>query len=946
MGVCCLMLLWLPLNRSLSQGSVMEIDQTFLQDSLNQWHSLLPYLEILQDSADQIDPEKLEDKTSWTPANTHQQVRYWKGDLWLRLMINNQEESPVELALLFHNDYIDLYFRNNSNQWVHSSAGKNRALSVWDSQQHSPPFRSPYTFQLELPGQKTRTYYIKIGTIDQNAFLQPFISNRVFFLEESVSTFKRTLSTQAIFHGVLWVMSLFHLFTFFMYKDKAYLFYALYILSLSFVLIYLFEFDIFLPLAEVPRFWRLFSNIPLYGFGIFYCLFLLRFLHENHWKPRLKKLIQYYIYLELGVGTVSTLLLIVLPISAFPSIYKNLILLPIALLGIGGLIFISIQYLRSEKGLARFVAFNNFFMIGGLLVSTIIGYASLSLFADYRITQMWSIIFLEVTIILQLISFSLSLGYKGLETERERVKLKELDEFKSRFFANISHEFRTPLTLILGPVQNLLATFNNQADRRQLKMVERNAKRLLRLINQILDLSKLEAGRMKLTPSSFDYIHISKAMLHSFQSAAREKKVDLVFKSPVNELQVILDQDKIEQILINLISNALKYSSEGGKIELSVQTEKVRSKVFVKTSVKDEGVGIPEGELPHIFKRFYQADHKGFTTNQSSSGIGLALTKELIEIQKGDINVDSTPGKGTVFSFQLPLKIAHSAAQAKLDQKNALSVVPDGLSAVQTPEEGSGASNEAPLVHIIEDNPEIRLYLKSCLDKDYQLIESANGQTGIEMAIQHIPDLIITDVMMPEKDGFEVTQVIKNNEKTSHIPIIILTGKSSRESKITGLQTSADDYLTKPFDAEELLLRIKNLLQNREKWVARFKESLRPDSPYLDVPSQEEKFIKKAVEVVELNLSNEDFSVEKMGRALLLDRTQLFRKLKAITGQSPSKFIRSIRLKHAYQLLKRRSATVGEIAFSVGFSSTTYFNRCFKEEYGLTPGEVMEKKGS
>jgi signal transduction histidine kinase/DNA-binding response OmpR family regulator len=939
-----LLFLLMPAVEGYSQARPLQIDKNFYEDSLHQWYPLWPYLEVLPDPEQKIDLQALEEYPAWKVVEPTKDLHHWKGTQWLKLTLANQQNNRIKPTFLFHNDYIDVYHRDSSGNWTHLSAGKNKALSDWDSQQHTPPFRSPYTIQLEVPPQETQTYFIRIGLVDQNPIIQPFISNRVFFLEESVWTFKRTLSTQSLFHGVLWVMFLFHLLTYFMYKDKAYLYYSLYILSLSFALIYLFEFDIFLPLANAPGLWRMFSNVPLYGFGVFYSLFLIHFLHEDDWKPSTKKLIRYYIFLQLGIGAISTLLLIILPISVFPSIYKNGLLLPVAAVGIAGLIFISIQYLRSKKGLAKFVAINNFFMIGGLLASTVIG----SVFTNSRITQMWAILFLEGTIILQLISFSLSLGYKGLETERERVKLKELDRFKSRFFANISHEFRTPLTLILGPVQNLISSLSREADRRQLKMVERNAKRLLRLINQILDLSKLEAGKLELVPEEFDYIHISKAMLYSFQSAAREKKLSLIFESDYEHLPVVMDQDKIEQVLINLLSNALKYSSAGGKIVLKVLVEKKRSASFVVTTVEDTGLGIDQEQLPHVFKRFYQADHKGFATQQSSTGIGLALTRELVELHGGAIGVNSQTGKGTTFTFSLPLRtVDEQIFSEKTRKKGSASYEP--ISEEPLSKLGAGktsTSKNAPILQIIEDNIEIRLYLRSCLEQEYQLLEASDGQKGIDMALQQIPDLIITDVMMPEKDGFEVTEAIKSNEKTSHIPIIILTGKSSRESKITGLQTSADDYLTKPFDAEELRLRIRNLLSNREKWVARFKKSLQPGITHLDVPSQEEAFIKKAVEVVEANLSNEDFSVEKMGRALLLDRTQLFRKLKAITGQSPSQFIRSIRLKHAYQLLSRRTATVGEIAFSVGFSSTTYFNRCFKDEYGLTPGDVMAKKDS
>ncbi len=934
-----------------AQTDTLVLDQQTYEERFNQWYPLSEYIGWMEDSTGGFHPSQDKgDNIEWQKLQALETINNWDQNIWIKLLVKNPQSEKLGLALLFHNDLLKAFYQDRDGEWQEGLAGKNTPRSQWDSQLNTPKFDSPFTFQIFLEPNESKAIYVKVEAFDQNAVIRPFITNRSFFLENSVSTFKRTIATQSLFHGVLWVMFLFHLLTYFMYKDKAYLYYALYIVFLSFALVYLFEFDIFLPLAEYPQFWKIWANLSLYAFGIFYSLFLIHFLHEDGWKIKLKRLIRLFIYAQLGFAGITTLLLFLQPIINLPRLYINWLLLPIAIVGIAGLVYISIQYLRSDKGLARFVALNNFFIIGGLLVSTSIGYASMTFWSDSRLTQMWAIIFFELTIVLQLISFSLSLSYKGLETERERVKLRELDQFKSRFFANISHEFRTPLTLILGPIQYLMGKVNNSAEQMQLKMIERNGKRLLRLINQILDLSKLEAGKMVLENQAFDYIQTSRIIFESFKSAAKEKQIDLRFKSELVELMVYLDKEKIEQILINLLSNALKYTTEEGIIELQVtQKEGKKSKYFL-TSIKDSGIGISENQIPHIFKRFYQADHQDFVTNQSSTGIGLALTKELVEIHGGEIEVTSQLNEGTTFSFLLPLPkseelLEHSKSQEPPTSFLTTSDNSELIYPSSTNNSGLGEEKkEGLLVQIIEDNPEIRVYLKSCLQKDFRLIESVNGQEGVNMAIEHIPDLIITDVMMPLKDGYQVVRELKKNDTTSHIPIIILTGKSSRESRLTGLQTTADEYLTKPFDAQELLLRINNLLSNRQRWISRFKESLQTIDQVPEVPTREQAFINKAIEVVDENLSDENFSVEKMGKALLLDRTQLFRKLKAITGQSPSQFIRSIRLKHAHQLLRSRSATIGEIAFSVGFSSTTYFNRCFKEEYGLTPGEVMEKK--
>ena len=560
-------------------------------------------------------------------------------------------------------------------------------------------------------------------------------------------------------------------------------------------------------------------------------------------------------------------------------------------------------------------------------------------FFDVRSTSFWGILFLEATIILQLLSFSLSLSYKSLETEREKVKLKELDQLKSRFFANISHEFRTPLTLILGPVQALKADTANPIVKKQLSIAEKYAYSLLRLVNQILDLTKLEVGKMQLEPKVFDWISMAKVITYSFESAAQQKEIQLIFKSDSEQLLVALDQSKMEQILINLIANALKFTPSGGKI--AVQSNLIAKGKVLQIIVKDNGIGISPTEQQYIFQHFYQAENPDFNSSQPSSGIGLSLTKELVDLHKGNIEVKSQRGLGTSFIIEIPItKINDNSEEIKEIAVTNL-VETNGVLASAILEPTTNHQTEKPLILIVEDHPDIQQHIQSCLMKEYQLIMANDGEEGITEAIKQIPDLIITDIMMPKKDGYELTRTLKAHAATSHIPIIMLTGKSAKESKIEGLQASADDYLTKPFDAEELRLRIKNLIDNRQKWISYFQNKASSVQPDLSIPSMEDVFIQKALKVVEENLGDEGFTVEKLGRILRLDRTQLFRKLKAITGQNPSHFIRTVRLKKAYMLLTHRSATVGEVAFSVGFSSTTYFNRCFKVQFGKTPGAVL-----
>lgn len=530
-----------------------------------------------------------------------------------------------------------------------------------------------------------------------------------------------------------------------------------------------------------------------------------------------------------------------------------------------------------------------------------------------------------------------------LQQEQERqAQLEELDHLKSRFFANISHEFRTPLTLILGPASDLYQRATVPSDKEDLGLIQNNAQRLLRLVNQILDLSKLESGKYRLQLVESDIVSFTRRITASFQSLAQGLRIDLQFETALTQLATPFDPDMLEKTLVNLLANAVKYTPPSGKITVSLQAQQDR----IAVQVTDTGTGISADHLPHIFDRFYQAQTADYTTHQPSTGIGLALVKELIEMHGGEIAVESTPELGTTFAFWIPKeKSAYQPEDFADDPAIGVSEADSGLSASASPlpvaPAPAGLSDEMrESVLVIDDNPDVRVYVKKCLGDLYQILEAFDGKEGIETAVREIPDLIITDVMMPHKDGFAVTQELKANPLTHHIPIIILTGKSSRESKLEGLEKEAEAFLTKPFDAQELRLRIQGLLSNRKRLQEKFSRRLLLEASEVEVSSQEEIFLNQAIAVVEANLGNEDFSIEQMAAELNISRVQLFRKLKALTDQSPSRFMRSIRLKRARQLIEGRAGTIAEIAYSVGFGSPTYFGKCYKEQYGTAPGEV------
>ncbi|MBC6950024.1 response regulator [candidate division KSB1 bacterium] len=565
----------------------------------------------------------------------------------------------------------------------------------------------------------------------------------------------------------------------------------------------------------------------------------------------------------------------------------------------------------------------------------------------------------------------------GLELERvESDKLKELDSLKSRFFANISHEFRTPLTLILGPIENLRQRLADDEAKQELGMMQRNGQRLLRLINQLLDLSRLDAGKLKLEARPGDLLAFLKGVVFSFESLAKQRGIDLKFQAPENLPRVCFDADKLEQVLVNLLSNAFKFTPEGGKIIVAINLEKKHSRKdpetqrirkenplreseedFAIITVTDNGSGISADRLPRIFDRFYTTG-EGYAKDHSGSGIGSALTKELIELHHGEIAVTSEVGKGTAFTVRLPLVPAGSdqarrnwqgageqESHVPLIQQSIDPTIPQQATSNEQPEtsdEQPASSIEQPTLLLVEDNADMRAYIRNHVKETHRVLEAEDGVDGFNTATELLPDLIISDVMMPKMDGYQLCEKLKNDERTSHIPIILLTAKSSGESKVEGLELGADDYLIKPFEARELQVRVKNLIEQRRKLRERFATSIKVEPKDITVTPRDAQFLQRAMDIVEANMSNEEFSVEIFGKEIGLSRSQLRRKIQALTDQSPTDFILTLRLKRAARLLQQQAGTVSEIAYEVGFNNLSYFARAFKKQFGHAPSEFAQ----
>jgi signal transduction histidine kinase/DNA-binding response OmpR family regulator len=576
-----------------------------------------------------------------------------------------------------------------------------------------------------------------------------------------------------------------------------------------------------------------------------------------------------------------------------------------------------------------------------------------------------------------------------LELEKvEAEKLKDLDQMKSRFFANISHEFRTPLTLILGQIDSALPAVAERKTKRKLLVAYRNARQLLRLIRQLLDLSKLEAGSMALKAERGNLVGFLKNLVFSFEALAERKRIDLRFHSDREKIELLYDAEKLEMVFYNLLSNAFKFTPEGGRVIVEcglgiadpsipdfgmrrADSEKasapqagsstIRNPQSAITVVKDTGIGIPAASLPHIFDRFYQVD-SSHTRAHEGTGIGLALAKELVELHHGDISVTSKEGVGTAFVIKLPLepvisdqfsvisdqlpviseqyqKIEHHEAMmedATIQNSNTPPIQKSIDPAIQP-------SNQE-LVLLVEDNADIRAYMREHLEDHYQIIEAANGEEGLGRAQEAIPDLIITDVMMPKLDGYQMSCLLKQDERTSHIPIIMLTAKASLDSKIAGLETGVDDYLIKPFSTKELLVRVRNLIALRRQLRARFSTATLIKPSEIAATSVDQAFLQRALACVEARLEDEQFGVDQLAEAVHMSVSQINRKLKALIDQPAGQLIRSMRLQRAADLLKQNAGTVAEIAYRLGFGSQAHFTTMFLKQFGCTPSEYKKRQ--
>ncbi|MEM9885908.1 MAG: ATP-binding protein [Bacteroidota bacterium] len=840
---------------------------------------------------------------------------------WLHLNIQNQHPTDT-IKGYFHtgiNDTINVYQFNQNKLLQYFQMGKKirpntrieKGLAV----------QSNNLVPIVIAPDAQYEYFFRLR---QRLGVEGGIQPKLYSIDAIPSVKWQGLSIyylwQGIFFGILFFVFAFSLLQFLQNKDRTLLFYALYAFSIiPFYIRHLWINDILLKnwtfhVLSLHEFHLPFSI----GIYLFYFLFVGSFLNSEEKYPWLYQFIRISIGIMLSFFLIEQILVRVDLDLAWQISYYYRILFSVAAL------FFLIRLWLIKDRLARII------VIGTTFLSLItVANMLYSLLSSQHWYEWWDVTMLglQIGIIVELLFFSAALGYRSkliiaqkqraeLDLQRketENENLQKLEQFKSKLYTNLTHEFRTPLTVIKGLTEELQGKQRYKQDERKLQVIQQNSYRILNLVNQMLELAKLESGKHSIQYTQIDIILLLNYLTDSFQSLAQQKKIMLSFHSSMNGFWMDSDQEKLQRIISNLVINALKFTEEHGRIKLTAE----RMEQYLEIKVKDSGQGIAAADLPHIFDRFYQVEKKDY----EGTGIGLALVKELIALLEGSIKVESELKRGTTFTIQFPIR---NQAKKEVAQKKEIVATNTYKSSFQTtslPQQGQSK------ILIIEDNWEIVQYLFTLLAPKYQIEVAKNGVLGLEKVKSWQPHLILCDIMMPKMDGYEVCEQLKANKQTAAIPIILLTAKATQTEKNKGLQLGADAYLKKPFDREELQLTIENLLKQKS-------------IPHPPFDKSEHPFLEQFKKVVQIHLNNENLNVALLCQQLHISKTQLHRQTKKAVDMTPMQYVRLLRLQQAYYWLQTTDKSVKEIAFDCGFTSVSAFSQGFKEVFGTTASEV------
>ena len=917
----------------LMASAIKAQTKVYLLDSNRQIHDLKDYTYILVDSLegfknDQVISGELDGR--FRPYSAVYPAKKINRSYWLRFSV--QSNTPIQNWWLILkdsfqssynsiNEYAEMHYRDkDSTVNKHLRTG----VMVPRSKKSLNIKAGLNAFPFSSSGHDIQTVFIKVPKQFGNypEYSWPVIQDPAVPLKSGKND-----NLLRILNAIAMIFCVLSFFFYFFIKEKSYLFFGLYTLFLSQHYLILHDdlpfIDLYIP--EHPQLVLGFWTLLAMGALAMFFLFGRYFINLASLSKKTDKWYCLFILALFAFVLIDSFSLFFFQKTAFPYF----IFYPFIVIALG--FFIRFAFFKNI--LARLFVIGALWLVVFIILGILTNFGVINWFFNpWPVGQAG-----------QLVIFAAALAYKVRLNEKARAeagRIKDMDEIKSKFFANISHEFRTPLTLIQGPLQQIEEKVNNKEGTvdvpvRQIKTMRRNTDRLLELVNQLLDLSKLDSGKMKMQVIKGDVLQMLKVITASFESMAERKAIHYHTHYPEQTIIAFFDKDKLDKIVCNLLSNAFKYTPEQGTVSVTIETEDKRLRICVD----DSGPGIPKKELDKVFDRFYQVEG----TEDKGSGIGLALVKELVDLYRGQISVSSEPGKGCRFKVSLPIdkslfkenELVYGEWQNEQVFVNRSIEENENVYTTKEPIQA-----HLPLLLIVEDSKDLRNFIKETVQEYYQVIEAANGKEGEEKSIKEIPDVIVSDVMMPVMDGFAMTKKIKKDERTSHIPIILLTAKAGQSHKLEGLGTGADDYLTKPFDAKELLLRIQNLINQRKLLRKKFAGEILLKPSEVAVNSADEIFLNKILQAIEQNMSEEDFGVEEMAKEVAMSRSQLHRKAIALTGQAPSEILRNTRLLRAKELLQKKAATPSEVAYQVGFNSHTYFSKCFKEEFGMSPSEV------
>lgn len=907
------------------------------QDSLLFYLSEIPDLQIHIDSFNGgskiLDIENKGFSFAKKEINYNPEYAYW-----FKFSLDNRGKHPTNIKLrAFVYDSLTLITKRSEATIV-----EQRGLLVKYDKELLNEFQTlrshKYEFDIVLQPASKQQFYLRIknltrfesnfNTIGFYKIETPSITSTIWYLIFSVAL-----------SSILLFLSLFMLLHYVQNRDLSYLFYSMFTFLYSVVMWRKFEkSNSFLnwPFLIQPESYYYFEiPITLLTY-VSHFLFLMYFINAKKEIPFFFKILRFGI-----IASISYILIdqLILHTWGFGVSWKAFAFFRFFLIGIAIVTFYFLFKLGSK--LTYYLIVGSFFAFIGAALTA---YLSYTLYQPFR--GVWDISLLpnQIAIILEALFLAIGLGYKSRVAERDKLnvlhKLEEEQKEKEyqqkskekllKWFTNISHEIRTPLTVITGMADNI------KTHQKETALIQRNSKHLIRLINQVLDLSKIESSSLQVNNIRGDIIQYLQYLTESFSSMATDKQIMLTFYPEQNHIFMDYDEGKIQHIIYNLLSNAIKFTSEKGKVIVHVQRIEQENKPYLKLKIKDTGIGIPTNQLPHIFDRFYQVDNSN-TRRGDGTGIGLTLVYELVQLINGKIKVESQEGKGTSFLIWLPIenKLAVSSQSSEINAPVFDSFVIKGSKKNHIP-----TSLDAPILLIIEDNKDMITYVESLLEGQYIIHTAKNGQEGIDLAISLIPDLIISDVMMPVKDGYEVCNTLKRKELTSHIPIILLTAKVNPQDKIEGIKYGADSFITKPFHREELIIQVQKLIELRQKLQKKYSVPIGKRQETTDI---EEQFLNKLQQLIDENLEDSNFGVSELAASVKMNNNQLYRKVKFLTKKTPSQYIRSIRLDKANELLVDLDLNISEIAYQVGFADPNYFSRVFQQEFGHSPRDFRKK---